>query len=55
VRKLSGIDEVIKKVILLKQAIKEFVPVETIAELSLFLASETAATITGTAMPVDGG
>jgi 3-hydroxybutyrate dehydrogenase len=48
-------DEVIKKVILFKQAIKEFVPAETIAELSLFLASETAATITGTAMPVDGG
>jgi 3-hydroxybutyrate dehydrogenase len=46
---------VIKKVILLKQAIKEFVPVETIAELILFLTSQTAATITGTAMPVDGG
>jgi 3-hydroxybutyrate dehydrogenase len=48
-------DEVIKKVILAKQAIKEFVPVETIAELALFLASDIAATITGTAMPVDGG
>lgn len=47
--------EVIKKVILIKQAIKEFVPVETIAALSLFLASDAAATITGTAMPVDGG
>lgn len=48
-------DEVIKKVILLKQAIKQFVPVETIAELSLLLASEMAGTITGTAIPVDGG
>lgn len=48
-------NEVIKKVILAKQAIKQFVPAETIAELCLFLASETAATITGTAIPVDGG
>jgi 3-hydroxybutyrate dehydrogenase len=48
-------DEVIRKVILVKQAIKEFVPAETIAELCLFLASETARTITGTSIPVDGG
>ncbi len=48
-------DEVIAKVILAKQAIKEFVPVETIAAVSLFLSSEIASTITGIAMPVDGG
>lgn len=48
-------NEVIQKVILAKQAIKEFIPVETIAALCLFLASDTATTITGTAMPVDGG
>ena len=48
-------DEVIKHVILAKQAIKKFVPAETIAELCLFLAAETADTITGTAIPVDGG
>ncbi len=48
-------DEVIKKVILAKQAIKKFIPAETIAELCLFFAAETAATITGTAIPVDGG
>lgn len=47
--------EVIQKVILLKHTIREFVPVETIAALSLFLAAETAGTITGTAIPVDGG
>lgn len=47
--------EVIEKVFLKKQAIKEFIPVDTIAQLCLFLSSETAGTITGTAMPVDGG
>lgn len=48
-------NEVVQKVILLKQAIKEFIPVETIASLCIFLASEVAATITGTSIPVDGG
>jgi 3-hydroxybutyrate dehydrogenase len=48
-------NEVISKVILSKQAIKEFVSVEAIAGLSLFLASEVARTMTGTALPVDGG
>ncbi len=47
--------EVVSKVILAKQAIKEFVPVETLAALCLFLASDAAATMTGTAIPVDGG
>lgn len=47
--------EVVQKVMLAKQAIKEFIPVETIAALCLFLASDTANTITGTAMPVDAG
>lgn len=47
--------EVISKVMLYKQAIKEFVSVETLGKLSVFLASESASTITGTAMPVDGG
>jgi 3-hydroxybutyrate dehydrogenase len=48
-------NEVIAKVILAKQAIKDFIPIETLASLSLLLASEAAATITGTAIPVDGG
>lgn len=47
--------EVVEKVILKKQAIKQFIPADTIAQLCLFLSSETAATITGAAMPVDGG
>jgi 3-hydroxybutyrate dehydrogenase len=47
--------EVINKVMLYKQAVKEFIPVETLGKLAVFLALEEAATITGTAMPVDGG
>lgn len=47
--------EVIDKVMLEKQAIKEFIPVELIAQTALFLASDEAGTITGIAMPVDGG
>ena len=47
--------EVIAKVILAKQAIKAFVPIDTLAQMALFLASPEAATITGTAIPVDGG
>lgn len=47
--------EVISKIMLQKQAVKEFVPVETLGKLAVFLATDTAATITGTAIPVDGG
>lgn len=47
--------EVISKIILAKQAIKEFVPAETIGAMCVFLASDLAATITGTALPLDGG
>jgi 3-hydroxybutyrate dehydrogenase len=47
--------EVVNKVMLYKQAVKEFVPVETLGRLAVFLASDGAQTITGTAMPVDGG
>ena len=47
--------EVVSKVILAKQAVKDFVAVESIAALCLFLASDAASTLTGTAMPIDGG
>jgi 3-hydroxybutyrate dehydrogenase len=47
--------EVINKVMLYKQAVKDFVPVELLGKLSVFLASEDAKTLTGTALPVDGG
>ena len=48
-------DEVISQVLLKKQVVKEFVPIETISKMALFLASDIAATITGIAMPIDGG
>ncbi len=48
-------DEVVNKVMLLKQAVKEFVPLEVLGNLALLLASEGSSTITGTAIPVDGG
>jgi len=38
-----------------RQAVKDFIPVETLGKLAVFLASEAAATLTGTALPVDGG
>lgn len=47
--------EVVQKVMLKKQAIKEFVKVDTLGALALFLASEAADTITGDTIPVDGG
>jgi 3-hydroxybutyrate dehydrogenase len=48
-------DEVIEKVMLDKQAIKEFIPAELIADAAFFLASEAARTITGISLPIDGG
>jgi len=48
-------EDVVKKVMLEKQAIKAFNTVGSIAHTALFLASEAAATITGISLPVDGG
>jgi len=48
-------EEVVNKVLLLKQAVKEFVPVEILGQMALLLASDGASTITGTALPIDGG
>jgi 3-hydroxybutyrate dehydrogenase len=48
-------DEVVSKIMLQKHAIKDFVTPETLGRLALFLASEEASTMTGTALPVDGG
>jgi 3-hydroxybutyrate dehydrogenase len=47
--------EVVSKVMLLKQAVKEFVSVESLGQMALLLASEQSKTITGTAIPIDGG
>ena len=47
-------DEVVEKVMLKKQAVKSFVPVEKIAEMALFLANENATSVSGTAFVLDG-
>jgi 3-hydroxybutyrate dehydrogenase len=48
-------EEVVQQVMLQKQAIKSFINIDTIVQTALFLASDAAATITGIALPVDGG
>ncbi|MBV8923346.1 3-hydroxybutyrate dehydrogenase [Bradyrhizobium sp.] len=48
-------DQVIRDVLLAQQPNKRFATVEEIGALTAFLASEAAASITGTALPVDGG
>lgn len=47
--------KVVSEILLKKHAVKEFVPIETISKMAIFLASDDAATITGTAIPIDGG
>ena len=46
--------EVIEKVILAPQPTKKFVEIEQIGALTLFLCSDSAQNMTGTALPVDG-
>lgn len=48
-------EEVIQKIMLAKHPIKNFVTGESIGALALFLASDAASMITGTALPMDGG
>ena len=48
-------DQVIRDVLLAQQPNKRFATVEEIGALTVFLASEAAASITGIALPVDGG
>lgn len=48
-------DEAIEKVILLKQPSKEFVTVEQLTGMALFLCSDAAAQMTGTTLTADGG
>lgn len=48
-------DAVINEVILKAQPTKQFVQVEQIAALALYLAGDQAAQITGSALPIDGG
>ena len=48
-------DKVIRDVLLAQQPNKRFASVEELGALTVFLASEAAASITGIALPVDGG
>mgnify|MGYP002784581233 CR=1 FL=1 len=48
-------DEVVNQVLLDKQPQKQFVQVEQLAALALFLCSDAASAITGTNLSVDGG
>ncbi|WP_047417712.1 3-hydroxybutyrate dehydrogenase [Cellulophaga sp. Hel_I_12] len=48
-------DEVVEKVMLKKQAVKQFVPLEAIADMALLLAKDSSTTITGTSFVLDGG
>ena len=48
-------EEVIRDVLLAQQPNKRFATVEEIGALAVFLASAAAASITGAALPVDGG
>ena len=48
-------EEVKRDVMLAAQPTKEFVTVEEIAALAIFLASDAARNITGAMLPMDGG
>lgn len=48
-------EEVIRDVLLAAQPTKRFVKTQELAGLALFLCSDMAASMTGTALPVDGG
>ena len=48
-------EQVIKDVLLAQQPNKKFATVEELGALTVFLASDAAASITGIALPVDGG
>src|SRR5262249_6638256 len=48
-------EQVVRDVLLAQQPNKRFATVEELGALTVFLASEAAASITGVALPVDGG
>ena len=48
-------EQVVRDVMLSHQARKEFIQVEELAALAVFLASDAAASMTGTALAMDGG
>jgi 3-hydroxybutyrate dehydrogenase len=48
-------ERVVQDVVLAAQPTRRFVTVEEIADLALFLCGESARSITGAAIPIDGG
>ena len=48
-------EQAIRDVILAPQPTKQFVRIEDVAALALFLASEAASQINGAALPIEGG
>jgi 3-hydroxybutyrate dehydrogenase len=48
-------DQVVREVILASQPNKRFVTLEELGSLTVFLCSPAAASVTGTAFPIDGG
>lgn len=48
-------EQVVKDVLLLAQPTRQFVTTEQIGALSVFLCSDAAASITGAALPIEGG
>lgn len=50
-----SIADVVNKVMLSKQAVKEFIPVELVGQMAVFMASDNASTLTGAAIPIDAG
>lgn len=48
-------DEVVEKVMLQKQAVKSFVPIEKLGEIAVFLSAENATTVSGSVFTLDGG
>lgn len=48
-------DEVVEKVMLQKQAVKSFIPIEKIGEIAVFLGAENSGSISGSTFSLDGG
>ncbi|WP_027003046.1 3-hydroxybutyrate dehydrogenase [Hugenholtzia roseola] len=48
-------EEVVQKIMLHKQPVKDFVSVELLANMALLIASESSKTLTGAALPIEGG
>jgi 3-hydroxybutyrate dehydrogenase len=48
-------EEVVEKVMLKKQAVKQFVSLDAIADMALLLAKDSSTTISGTSFALDGG